>query len=125
MKRSPDVLPYGWRCRYFFFFATFFAGTFLAAFLVAICLFSLSMTFIDSANLTADEECIDSRIASVKRKTTYRWKNRQQFFEYGIGIGRSGSENVARPEQSQRQANNKKCKLTSTNIRNFGTLDHC
>jgi hypothetical protein len=70
LKRSPDVLPYGWRCRYFFFFATFFAGAFLAAFLVAICLFSLSMTCIDSANLTADEECIDSRIASVKKKTT-------------------------------------------------------
>jgi hypothetical protein len=43
--RSPDVLPLGWRYRYFFFaafFAAFFAGAFLAgAFLVAICLFSL------------------------------------------------------------------------------------
>jgi len=39
--------------RYFFFaafFTTFFfAGAFLAAFLVAICLFSLSMVCIDSA----------------------------------------------------------------------------
>jgi hypothetical protein len=45
LKRSPEVLPFGWRCRYFFFaafFAAFFAGAFLAAFLVAICLFSLS-----------------------------------------------------------------------------------
>ena len=42
--RSPDLLPLGWRYRYFFFaafFAAFFAGAFLAAFLVAICLFSL------------------------------------------------------------------------------------
>ena len=42
--RSPDLLPIGWRYRYFFFaafFAAFFAGAFLAAFLVAICLFSL------------------------------------------------------------------------------------
>jgi hypothetical protein len=42
--RSPDLLPFGWRYRYFFFaafFAAFFAGAFLAAFLVAICLFSL------------------------------------------------------------------------------------
>jgi hypothetical protein len=38
--RSPELLPFGWRCRYFFF-AAFFAGAFLAAFLVAICLFSL------------------------------------------------------------------------------------
>lgn len=45
--RSPDVLPFGWRYRYFFFFAVFFAGAFLAAFLVAIFLFSLSMSFID------------------------------------------------------------------------------
>jgi hypothetical protein len=41
IERSPDVLPFGWRCRYFFFFAAFFAGAFFAAFLVAICLFSL------------------------------------------------------------------------------------
>jgi hypothetical protein len=36
--RFPDVLPFGWNCRYFaFFFAAFFAGAFLAgAFLVAI-----------------------------------------------------------------------------------------
>jgi hypothetical protein len=43
--RSPDLLPLGWRYRYFFFaafFAAFFAGAFLAgAFLVAICLFTL------------------------------------------------------------------------------------
>jgi hypothetical protein len=44
LKRSPEVLPFGWRNRYFFFaafFAAFFAGAFLAAFFVAICLFSL------------------------------------------------------------------------------------
>jgi hypothetical protein len=48
LKRSPEVLPFGWRYRYFFFaafFAAFFAGAFLAAFLVAICLFSLSTIF--------------------------------------------------------------------------------
>ena len=50
--RSPEVLPFGWRDRYFFFaafFAAFFAGAFLAAFLVAIVLFSLSMICIDAA----------------------------------------------------------------------------
>ena len=47
LKRSPEVLPFGWMTRYFFFaafFAVFFAGffaAFLAAFFVAICLFSL------------------------------------------------------------------------------------
>jgi hypothetical protein len=49
LKRSPAVLPFGWRCRYFFFaafFAAFFAGAFLAAFLVAICLFSLLKNFV-------------------------------------------------------------------------------
>jgi hypothetical protein len=41
LKRPPRVLPC-WLIRYFFFLA-FFAGAFLAAFLVvAICLFSLS-----------------------------------------------------------------------------------
>jgi hypothetical protein len=51
LKRSPEVLPFGWRNRYFFFaafFAAFFAGAFLAAFLVAICLFSLSTIFVSS-----------------------------------------------------------------------------
>jgi hypothetical protein len=49
LKRSPEVLPFGWRCSYFFFatfLAAFFAGAFLAAFLVAICLFSLSTNFV-------------------------------------------------------------------------------
>jgi hypothetical protein len=44
LEASPEVLPFGWITRYFFFavfFAAFFAGAFLAAFLVAICLFSL------------------------------------------------------------------------------------
>jgi hypothetical protein len=50
LERSPDVLPFGWRCRYFFFFAAFFAGAFLAAFLVAIFLFSLSMILHRAAN---------------------------------------------------------------------------
>jgi hypothetical protein len=39
LTRSPEVLPFGWSCRYFFFaafFAAFFAGAFLAAFFVAI-----------------------------------------------------------------------------------------
>jgi hypothetical protein len=47
--RSPELLPFGWRYRYFFFaafFAAFFAGAFLAAFLVAICLFSLVTIFV-------------------------------------------------------------------------------
>jgi hypothetical protein len=51
LMRSPEVLPFGWRDRYFFFaafFAAFFAGAFLAAFLVAICLFSLSRFFASS-----------------------------------------------------------------------------
>jgi hypothetical protein len=43
------VLLFGWMTRYFFFaafFTTFFfAGAFLAAFLVAICLFSLVTIF--------------------------------------------------------------------------------
>jgi hypothetical protein len=50
-KRSPVVLPFGWRCSYFFFatfLAAFFAGAFLAAFLVAIFLFSLSTIFVSS-----------------------------------------------------------------------------
>jgi hypothetical protein len=32
------------------------------------------------ANNIAVEECIDSRITSVKEKTSWWWKNRQQFF---------------------------------------------
>jgi hypothetical protein len=51
LKRSPAVLPFGWRCSYFFFatfFAAFFTGAFLAAFLVAIFLFSLSTIFVSS-----------------------------------------------------------------------------
>ena len=62
--RSPEVLPFGWRYRYFFFaafFAAFFAGAFLAAFLVAICLFSLVKIFCCTpANDIAVDECIDS-----------------------------------------------------------------
>jgi hypothetical protein len=49
LKRSPAVLPFGWRCSYFFFatfLAAFFAGSFFAAFLVAICLFSLLTNFV-------------------------------------------------------------------------------
>jgi hypothetical protein len=48
-KRSPAVLPFGWRCSYFFFatfLAAFFTGSFLAAFLVAIYLFSLLTNFV-------------------------------------------------------------------------------
>jgi hypothetical protein len=51
LNRSPAVLPFGWRRRYFFFaafFAAFFAGAFLAAFLVAICLFSLLKSLLHS-----------------------------------------------------------------------------
>jgi len=56
--------------RYFFF-----AGAFLAAFLVAICLFSLFDGLHRSCNLkTAVEECIDSREIDVKRKTTLERK---------------------------------------------------
>jgi hypothetical protein len=44
LKRPPEVLPFGWMIRYFFFAAflaaffagAFLAGAFLAAFLVAI-----------------------------------------------------------------------------------------
>jgi hypothetical protein len=39
--RSPDLLPFGWRFRYFFFFAAFLTAFLAGAFLVAICLFSL------------------------------------------------------------------------------------
>ena len=52
--RSPEVLPFGWRDRYFFFaafFAAFFAGAFLAAFLVAMCLFSLLKIFVPSLQM--------------------------------------------------------------------------
>ena len=66
---------FGWSDRYFFFaafLAAFFAGAFFAAFLVAICLFSLFNDFcIDPAKLIAVEECIDSRIIRVKRKTNH------------------------------------------------------
>jgi hypothetical protein len=83
--RSPDLLPFGWRYRYFFlaaFFAAFFAGAFLAgAFLVAICLFSLLTICVSSLQFSiAVEECIESRVASVKRKTHEQWKKGQQFF---------------------------------------------
>ena len=82
--RSPDVLPLGWRYRYFFFaafFAAFFAGAFLAgAFLVAICLFSLVTIFQSLQKVIAVEAYIDLSIASVKRKTMQWWKNSQQFF---------------------------------------------
>jgi hypothetical protein len=68
------VLPFGWRNRYFFFavfLAAFFAGAFLAAFLVAIFLFSLSMDLHRFCKMNfAVEECIESRSASVKKKTT-------------------------------------------------------
>ena len=79
LKRSPWVLPLGCSFRYFFFAvfltafltAAFFAGAFLATFLVAICLFSLFDGLHRSCNLeTAVEECIDSRIIDVKKKTT-------------------------------------------------------
>jgi hypothetical protein len=60
--------------RYFFFatfFAAFFAGAFGATFLVAICLFSLfdALHRVCKKHI-AVEECIDSRLLSVKRKTT-------------------------------------------------------
>ena len=63
--------------RYFFFagffaafLAAFFAGAFLA-FLVAICLFSLFDGLHRFCNLKiAVEECIDSSIIDVKKKTT-------------------------------------------------------
>jgi hypothetical protein len=38
------------------------------------------------AIVIAVEECIDSRITSVKRKTTQWWKNRQQFFRVPISV---------------------------------------
>jgi hypothetical protein len=54
LEAPPEVLPFGWMTRDYFFFAAFltafFAGAFLAAFLVAICLFSLSMVCIVPAN---------------------------------------------------------------------------
>jgi len=71
--RSPEVLPFGWKYRYFFFaafFAAFFAGAFLAAFLVAICLFSLLRILFRRCNIFAVDECIDLSSASVKKKTT-------------------------------------------------------
>ena len=46
------LLPFHWSSRYFFFaafLAAFFTAFFAGAFLVAICLFSLSMVCIDSA----------------------------------------------------------------------------
>jgi len=69
----------GCSIRYFFFavfftafFAAFFAGAFLAAFLVAICLFSLFDGLHRFCNSKiAVEECIDSSIIDVKKKTTY------------------------------------------------------
>jgi hypothetical protein len=84
------VLPFGWSIRYFFlaafftaFFAAFFAGAFLAAFLVAICLFSLFDGLHRFCNTyIAVEECIDSRIINVKKKTMKEWKNGQQFFRF-------------------------------------------
>jgi uncharacterized protein involved in exopolysaccharide biosynthesis len=53
LKRPQKCCLFGWIARYYFFFAAFFAaffaGAFLAAFLVAICLFSLSTVYVDSA----------------------------------------------------------------------------
>jgi hypothetical protein len=77
--------------RYYFFFAAFFAaffaGAFLAAFFVAICLFSLCRWFASILqNNIAVEECIDSCVNSVKRKTTERWKKWQQFFHLELNI---------------------------------------
>ncbi|MGP8173512.1 MAG: hypothetical protein ACLP7O_03065 [Terracidiphilus sp.] len=75
MKRPPGVLPFfSWMFRYFFFaafFAAFFAGAFLAAFLVAICLFSLFDGLHRVCNIEiAVDACIESRIDTVKKKTT-------------------------------------------------------
>jgi hypothetical protein len=83
------VLPFGWmvRCYFFFaaFFAAFFAGAFGATFLVAICLFSL----FDSLHRTckidiAVEECIDSRLPSVKRKTTQ--KKKKEYWKFSLEL---------------------------------------
>jgi 6-phosphogluconolactonase/glucosamine-6-phosphate isomerase/deaminase len=38
------------------------------------------MGCIDAAMRIAVEECIDSRMLSVKKKTTMEWKKWQQFF---------------------------------------------
>jgi hypothetical protein len=79
LKRPPEVLPFSWSNRYYFFFAVFFAaffaaffaGAFLAAFLVAICLFSLFDGLHRFCNeYIAVEECIESHRNDVKRKTT-------------------------------------------------------
>ena len=79
---SPEVLPFGWMTRYFFFaafFAAFFAGAFLAAFLVAICLFSLfDGLHRGLQHLLQLRKCIDSCEVSVKKKTTMEWKKWQQ-----------------------------------------------
>jgi hypothetical protein len=88
------VLPFGWMIRYFFFaafLAAFFAGAFLAAFfaafLVAICLFSLFDGLHRRCNqLTAVDECIDSCIISVKKKTNEEWKNGQQFLGVALSV---------------------------------------
>jgi hypothetical protein len=93
--RPPRVLPFGWMVRYFFFaaffagafLAAFFAVAFLAAFLVAICLFSLFDGLHRFCNqYIAVEECIDSRCASVKRKTKQWWKKGQQSFNIESNI---------------------------------------
>jgi hypothetical protein len=72
--------------RYFFFaafFAAFFAGALTAAFLVAICLFSLFDALHRICNTDiAVEECIDSRWFGVKRKTKRGKKKEQQ--RYGL-----------------------------------------
>jgi hypothetical protein len=74
----PKVLPFGWMVRYFFFatfFAAFFTGALAATFLVAIFLFSLFDALHRVCNKDiAVEECIDSRLLSVKRKTTQTTK---------------------------------------------------
>jgi hypothetical protein len=65
----------------------FFAGAFLAAFLVAICLFSLFDDLHRFCNrYIAVEECIDSSGIDVKKKTKDKWKNDQQFFRHEIAV---------------------------------------
>jgi hypothetical protein len=89
------VLPFGWRCCYFFFFAAFFAGSFLATFLVAIGLFSLLTIFLGSATMIAVEEYIDSCFTRVKEKAKQSKQMSNNFFSVKSNVVGIGSDYVA------------------------------
>ena len=60
------------------------------------------MGCIETATLIAVEECIDSRLLSVKQKTYVKWKKWQQLFITEVRIACESSKKMVRLEQSER-----------------------